>query len=123
MASQPRTWRGTGATSAEPSMASSQSRPMASSPSHGHEPPSAGQRRDDAEPHENDPWARPAAQPGTPMSQLPLEPRSDGVQKHVDYRLDPAPSWGGDMPEKQFKEYHRNLQLWLVEAEARIPTI
>lgn len=27
---------------------------------------------------------------------------------------------GGDRPEKQFKEYHRNLLLWLVEAEARL---
>ena len=43
-------------------------------------------------------------------------------RKHVDYRLDPAPSWGGDSPEKQYKEYHRNLLLWLVEAEARLPT-
>ena len=36
--------------------------------------------------------------------------------------MDPAPSWGGDSPEKQYKEYHRNLLLWLVEAEARLPT-
>ena len=42
-------------------------------------------------------------------------------RRHVDYRLDPAPVWGGDLPEKNFKEYHRNLQLWLVEAEARLP--
>eukprot|EP00913_Durusdinium_trenchii_P022711 g21330.t1 len=43
------------------------------------------------------------------------------VRKYVDYRLDPAPVWGGDQPEKNFKEYQRNLQLWLVEAEARLP--
>ena len=35
--------------------------------------------------------------------------------------MDPAPVWGGDQPEKNWKEYHRNLQLWLVEAEARLP--
>ena len=35
----------------------------------------------------------------------------NGQRKHVDYRMDPAPTWGGDMPEKNFKEYHRNLQL------------
>lgn len=41
-------------------------------------------------------------------------------KKFVD-RLDPAPSWDGQQPEKQFKEYHHNLLLWLVEAEARLP--
>eukprot|EP00438_Fugacium_kawagutii_P011007 Skav220594 [mRNA] locus=scaffold2744:89020:94746:+ [translate_table: standard] len=35
--------------------------------------------------------------------------------------MEPAPSWGGEVPEKNYKEYHRNLQLWLVEAEARLP--
>jgi hypothetical protein len=42
-------------------------------------------------------------------------------KKYVDYRVEPAPAWGGDAPERNYKEYHRNLQLWLVEAEARLP--
>ena len=46
---------------------------------------------------------------------------ASGGRKYVDYRLDPAPSWTGDQPEKHYKEYIRNLQLWLVEAEARLP--
>ena len=29
--------------------------------------------------------------------------------------------FGGDDPEKNYKEHQRNLQLWLVEAEARLP--
>ena len=57
----------------------------------------------------------PDANPGTPSG------RPGEARRHVDYRLDPAPVWGGDLPEKNFKEYHRNLQLWLVEAEARLP--
>ena len=35
--------------------------------------------------------------------------------------MDPAPVWGGEQPEKNWKEYHQNLQLWLVEAKARLP--
>ena len=42
-------------------------------------------------------------------------------RKFVDYKVDPAPSWGGDLPEKNYKEYIRNMKLWLVEAEARLP--
>ena len=57
----------------------------------------------------------PDANPGTPSG------RPGEARRHVDYRLDPAPVWGGDLPEKNFKEYHRNLQLWLVEVEARLP--
>lgn len=53
---------------------------------------------------------------GTPRSN-----REPTEKKHVDYRMDPAPVWGGDSPEKHYKEYLRNLQLWSVEAEARIP--
>lgn len=37
------------------------------------------------------------------------------MKKNMDYKIDPAPSWGGDM------EYIRSLQLWLVEAEACLP--
>lgn len=50
----------------------------------------------------------------------PASRDSAGGRKYVDYRLDPAPAWGGDQPEKHFKEYQRNLLLWLVEAEARL---
>ena len=78
-----------------------------------------------------DPWSRALTGPPrlatTPprMPSHPATPKSGNEgrepKKHVDYRLDPAPSWGGEMPEKQFREYQRNLQLWLVEAEARLP--
>lgn len=75
-----------------------------------------------------DPWAGVAATrsvPASPQRGL-TTPRSNreapaAERKHVDYRMDPAPVWGGDSPEKHYKEYLRNLQLWLVEAEARIP--
>ena len=73
-----------------------------------------------------DPWSRALTGPPrlatTPprMPSNPATPKSGNEgrepKKHVDYRLDPAPSWGGEMPEKQFREYQRNLQLWLVEA-------
>ena len=95
------------------------------SSSPGHARPSGEYQPVDSRPPElQDPWSRAAAdlveppRPATPAaSNSGREPR-----KHVDYRLDPAPSWGGDAPEKQYKEYHRNLSLWLVEAEARLPT-
>ena len=80
---------------------------------------------DDAN-HGDDPfWDAPQREP-PPMTavELPATPLASqelGGRKHVDYRLDPAPVWGGDQPEKNVKEYHRNLQLWLVEAEARLP--
>ena len=61
-----------------------------------------------------------AARPPTPTgSQAGKE--ASGGRKYVGYRLDPAPSWSSDQPEKHYKEYIRNLQLWLVEAEARLP--
>ena len=41
-------------------------------------------------------------------------------KRYVDYRIGPALSWGGDMPERNYKEYYRNFQLWLVEAETRL---
>ena len=60
--------------------------------------------------------------PGTPADQVPPSATSDSSRKHVDSGMDPAPVWGGDSPERHYKEYLRNLQLWLVEAEARIPS-
>ena len=87
-----------------------------------HEPPEGGMAY-------QDPWAGVAATRsvhasptrgfGTPRSNREVADRNE--KKHVDYRMDPAPVWGGDSPEKHYKEYLRNLQLWLVEAEARIP--
>ena len=67
-----------------------------------------------------DPWAAAAAaavlMPPTPAGLI--SGTRDG--KYVDYKVDPAPSWGGDLPEKNCKEYIRNMKLWLVEAEARL---
>ncbi|CAJ1384566.1 unnamed protein product [Effrenium voratum] len=51
----------------------------------------------------------------------PTTPTASESRKFFDYKMDPAPSWGGDQPEKNWKEYHRNLQLWLIEAESRLP--
>ena len=42
-------------------------------------------------------------------------------RKYVDYRMESAPSWDGEMPETKYREYSRNLRLWLVEAEQRLP--
>eukprot|EP00913_Durusdinium_trenchii_P021772 g20455.t1 len=55
-----------------------------------------------------------------------MTPKADAAspnqeKKYVDYKIDPAPVWGGDDPERNYKELQRNLQLWLVEAEARLP--
>ena len=70
---------------------------------------------------DHDPWPFPP--PRTPpVPPSPAPSATGGNKKYVDYKMDPAPSWTGDMPEKNYKEYHRNLQLWLVEAEARLPS-
>ena len=68
-----------------------------------------------------DPWADALAAGRSSPVRTPSNAKDGSVRKYVDYRLDPAPVWGGDQPEKNFKEYQRNLQLWLVEAEARLP--
>ena len=73
---------------------------------------------DEEDPEEPVPFA-PGSPPSTPLRRSPG--RSSEERKYVDYKMDPAPVWGGDQPEKHFKEYQRNLQLWLVEAEARLP--
>ena len=47
---------------------------------------------------------------------------SDGTgRRYVDYRMDPAPSWDGEQPEQKFREYSRNLKLWLIEATETLP--
>ena len=35
--------------------------------------------------------------------------------------MEAAPSWDGERPEQQYKEYLRNLKLWLIEAQERLP--
>ena len=101
--SRPRTWRdGVGRTSTGPTSPSSLV------------PPLPG-----GNPEGDDPHRRGSDPPSTPHRSSPG--RSSETRKYVDYKMDPAPAWGGDQPEKHFKEYHRNLQLWLVEAEARLP--
>ena len=42
-------------------------------------------------------------------------------KKYHDYRVEPAPSWDGENPETEFRQYSRALKLWLIEAEARLP--
>ncbi|CAE7724500.1 GIP [Symbiodinium necroappetens] len=43
------------------------------------------------------------------------------AKKFVDYRMESAPTWDGEMPETKYREYSRNLRLWLVEAVERLP--
>ena len=64
----------------------------------------------------------PAAPSTPPYGQGGLD-GSEGQQarKFVDYKMDPAPSWNGEHPESEYREYARNLKLWLIEAEARLP--
>ena len=85
--------------------------------------PSAESRLPDQDRLElQDPWAGATRSMAMPEEPPPRSPTArDSGKKYVDYKLDPAPSWDGSQPEKQFKEFHRNLLLWLVEAEARLP--
>ena len=79
----------------------------------------------------------PVASSPAPAPGSPLRPRSPGppygaegldgsgagaaARKYVDYRMDPAPSWNGEWPESQYREYARKLRLWLIEATERLP--
>ena len=112
----PRTWRGVGATTVNMPTASNSPSSMAPRPGG----PQVGTlpTLDEMDP---DPlgWHDPVNQRHL-VETPPASRDSAGGRKYVDYRLDPAPAWGGDQPEKHFKEYHRNLLLWLVEAEARL---
>ena len=117
MAQPPRTWR----TTTGPAMASSPVPSMA-----GGNPGLEGDERplDDPDPlgfHDGERGTPPRSPPRTVTSVIASGGDQNGQRKHVDYRMDPAPTWGGDLPERNFKEYHHNLQLWMVEAEARIP--
>ena len=123
-----RFWRGgIGATTTSPapsmvapprSPAASPQRPDHQRPSPVHEPGDYGEGHD----HE-DPWAAAATAAATLVR--PPTPAGSTTnardRKFVDYKVDPAPSWGGHLPEKNYKEYIRNMKLWLVEAEARLP--
>eukprot|EP00435_Cladocopium_sp_Y103_P060316 s936_g22.t1 len=123
-----RNWRGVGATTTSgPETAATPPRSTTSVPSPGHLRGSNNPLRPDLDDEDDelrpDPWARAPQMTDAGALQMPLSVTSDGSgRKHVDYRMDPAPVWGGDSPERHYKEYLRNLQLWLVEAEARIPT-
>ena len=48
-------------------------------------------------------------------------PGAEQGRKFVDYRMESAPTWDGEMPETKYREYSRNLRLWLVEAIERLP--
>ncbi|CAE7227831.1 GIP, partial [Symbiodinium sp. CCMP2592] len=76
---------------------------------------------------------RPDAPGPRPGGASPLMPRraaspraAEGAagaseKKFVDYRMEAAPGWDGEQPEVRYKEYARNLKLWLIEATERLP--
>ena len=122
MAERPsRNWRGVGATTV--SSSPSASLPLRHDHTRHDDPPID---QPDVLAVETNPWENQQQRVVTPVrsprSPFPAAADPAAPRRHVDYRLDPAPVWGGDLPEKNFKEYHRNLLLWLVEAEARIPS-
>ena len=36
----------------------------------------------------------------------------EGARKFVDYRMEAAPTWDGEMPQTKYREYSRNLYGW-----------
>ena len=75
----------------------------------------------------------PDAHPGSPVRPRSPAPQygadgldgsgtAAGATRYVDYRMDPAPSWNGEWPEQQYREYARKLKLWLIEARERLPS-
>ena len=134
----PRTWTGRTTSSTPPatSSAAAAAPAPATTPDagHEHERPSEGLPLHDVGPPElpelpdpfadEDPWKR-TSRRSTPKATGTPKAASEKAQpserRHVDYRMDPAPVWGGELPEKNYKDYHRKLRLWMVEAEARIP--
>ena len=42
-------------------------------------------------------------------------------KRFVDYKMEAAPTWDGEQPETKYKEYARNLKLWLIEATEPLP--
>ena len=130
-------WRGgVGATSSGPLVTSPPASQTAPQHPEEDEPFDLPDPNDPEPPHVPDPWAA-AASMAMPPPRLPTSPVRSPVgraatpkaaaaspkadKKYVDYKIDPAPVWGGDDPERNYKELQRNLQLWLVEAEARLP--
>ena len=89
------------------SPAASPQRPDHQRPSPVHEPGDYGEGHD----HE-DPWAAAATAAATLVR--PPTPAGSTTnardRKFVDYKVDPAPSWGGHLPEKNYKEYIRNMK-------------
>ena len=43
------------------------------------------------------------------------------ARRFVDYKMEPAPSRDGEHPESTYRKFARNLKLWLIEAEERLP--
>ena len=66
---------------------------------------------------------RPRSPSGTPpYGRRGLDGSDEGQgRRFVDLKMEAAPSWNGERPESEYREYARNLQLWLIEAEARLP--
>ena len=66
---------------------------------------------------------RPRSPNGTPpYGRRGLDGSEEGqARRFVDYKMEAAPSWNGEHPESEYREYARNLKLWLIEAEARLP--
>ena len=57
-----------------------------------------------------------------PYGRRGLDGSEEGqARRFVDYKMEAAPSWNGEHPESKYREYARNLKLWLIEAEARLP--
>ena len=61
-----------------------------------------------------------------PYSAVALDGSGAGVsqaaRRFVDYKMESAPSWGGEWLEQQYREYGRKLKLWLIEARERLPS-
>ena len=73
---------------------------------------------------------RPDASPIRPRSPTgaTTPPYGDGLdgsgaasKRYADFRMEAAPRWDGERPESQYREYARNLRMWLVEALERLP--
>ncbi|CAE7830815.1 RE1 [Symbiodinium sp. CCMP2592] len=66
--------------------------------------------------------ARSPAAPSTPPYGDGLDGSGGGGRRpFADFRMDAAPRWDGERPETQYREYARNLRMWLVEALERLP--
>ncbi|CAE7633450.1 unnamed protein product, partial [Symbiodinium microadriaticum] len=50
-----------------------------------------------------------------------LDGSGAATRRFADFKMDAAPRWDGERPESQYREYARNLRMWLVEALERLP--